>query len=156
MENPITRLIERRYEVLNALLKNCKESDRAIAKRARISQPTVTRVRAKLEKAGILRGYNAIPNYAKLGYCFGSILTGKIFSEGSLKEIISKYDVILNAPCIALKNNILLITMHKTIENYFEFLKEIKTAVFPDATISLFDTKGLEVKPIQVSPRKGT
>ena len=140
-------------EILNALLKNCKQSDREIAKYAKVSQPTVTRFRGKLEKTGIIKHYMAIPDFAKLGYTFGSVITGQIFAEASQKEVASLKSVVLNAPSIgSLNNNIMLISLHKNMEDYEAFLKKIK-AVIVNSTISLFSTKGLDVKAIQIPER---
>ncbi|UCE29020.1 MAG: winged helix-turn-helix transcriptional regulator [Candidatus Bathyarchaeota archaeon] len=48
-------------------MKNSKVSDRKLAKITGVSQPTITRRRAKLEKDGML-DYTAIPNFVKLGF----------------------------------------------------------------------------------------
>ena len=138
----------KRPEILNAFLRNCKQSDREIAKIGKVSQPTITRVRQMLERTGIIKQYVAIPDYAKIGYPFGSVITGQFFSEEKLKEVISKSDVVLIAPCIELNQNIILITLHKTIEDYKEFLKKIKTVI--SGASSLFATEGLEIKPLQI------
>jgi len=53
------------------LMKNSRKSDRELAKLAKIlgiSQPTVTRIRNKLEREGVIREYTAIPDFSKLGY----------------------------------------------------------------------------------------
>ena len=55
------------YTILFALMKNSKISDRQLAKTIGVSQPTVTRRRARLEKEAI-DGYTAIPKWAKIGY----------------------------------------------------------------------------------------
>ena len=138
----------KRPEILNAFLSNCKKSDREIATISKVSQPTITRVRQRLERTGIIKHYMAIPDYNKIGYPFGSVITGQSFSEGSLKELISKSDIVLKAPCIELNQNIILITMHKTIEDYKEFLEKIKNRM--SGAISLFATESLEVKPLQI------
>ena len=48
-------------------MKNSKLSDRKLSKKIGVSQPTVTRRRARLEKE-ILDGYTAIPKWTELGY----------------------------------------------------------------------------------------
>ncbi len=48
-------------------MKNAKSSDRQIAKRVKVSQPTVTRRRTKLENEFSLN-YTAIPDWSKLGF----------------------------------------------------------------------------------------
>ena len=54
-------------KILSELMKNSKISDRKLAEIIGVSQPTVTRKRAKLEKEGMLE-YTAIPNFGKLGF----------------------------------------------------------------------------------------
>ena len=44
------------------LMKNSRKSDRELAKILGISQPTVTRIRNKLEREGVIREYTAIPD----------------------------------------------------------------------------------------------
>ena len=54
-------------KILSELMKNSKISDRTLAKKLGVSQPTVTRRRAGLEKKQLL-DYTVIPNLKKLGY----------------------------------------------------------------------------------------
>jgi len=54
-------------KILFDLMKNSKISDRKLAKKLGVSQPTITRRRTRLEKQGLIE-YTAIPNLAKLGY----------------------------------------------------------------------------------------
>ena len=56
------------YKILSELMKNSKTSDRQLAKRLGVSQPTVTRRRARLEKEGIIKEYTFIPDFTKLDY----------------------------------------------------------------------------------------
>lgn len=55
-------------KVLAELMKDSRKSDRELAKVVGVSQPTVTRVRNKLEKSGVIKEYTLIPDFAKLGY----------------------------------------------------------------------------------------
>jgi DNA-binding MarR family transcriptional regulator len=50
------------------LMKNSHRSDRDLAKALKISQPTVTRLRNRLKKEGVIREYTVIPDFSKLGY----------------------------------------------------------------------------------------
>jgi DNA-binding Lrp family transcriptional regulator len=54
------------YELLRELLKNCRRSDRQLAKALGTSQPTVTRRRAIVEKS-LIEGYTAIPKWKEVG-----------------------------------------------------------------------------------------
>jgi DNA-binding Lrp family transcriptional regulator len=58
---------ERRV-LLHELIKGARRSDRELAKVLRISQPTITRKRRRLEGEGFIREYTIIPDLAKLGY----------------------------------------------------------------------------------------
>ena len=54
-------------KLLFELIKNSKRSDRELAKILKVSQPTITRMRQKLEKKTI-KEYTAIPDWVELGY----------------------------------------------------------------------------------------
>jgi len=58
--------IERK--LVSELMKNCRRSDRKLAKVLGVSQPTVTRTLHKLEKEGIIKEYTIVPDFRKLGY----------------------------------------------------------------------------------------
>jgi len=55
-------------KLLRELLKNSKRSDRDLAKILKVSQPTITRTRHKLEKSGIVQDYTIIPNFREMGF----------------------------------------------------------------------------------------
>jgi DNA-binding Lrp family transcriptional regulator len=55
-------------KLISELMRNSRRSDRELAKAIGTSQPTVTRIRNKLEKEGYLLEYTAMPNFVKLGY----------------------------------------------------------------------------------------
>jgi len=55
-------------QLLRELLKNSKRSDRELAKTLKVSQPTITRTRRKLEKNGLIRDYTIIPDFRKMGF----------------------------------------------------------------------------------------
>jgi DNA-binding Lrp family transcriptional regulator len=63
-----TELRDIEVDVLAELMKNSRQSDRELAKILGVSQPTVTRVRAKLERSGIIKEYTLIPDFRQIGY----------------------------------------------------------------------------------------
>ena len=63
----MTKLKDIDFKIIFELMKNSKISDRELAKKIGVSQPTVSRKRAKLEKEGLL-DYTAIPDLKKLGF----------------------------------------------------------------------------------------
>jgi len=58
---------KRMLKLLFELIKNSKRSDREIAKIIGVSQPTITRMRQKLEKKAIVE-YTVIPEWRELGF----------------------------------------------------------------------------------------
>jgi len=50
------------------LMKDSRKSDRELAKVIGVSQPTITRIRTRLEKSGVIREYTIIPDFSQLGY----------------------------------------------------------------------------------------
>ncbi len=62
----MTKIKDIDLKILSWLMKNSKISDRKLAEIIGVSQPTVTRRRAKIEKE-LSIDYTAIPNFKKLG-----------------------------------------------------------------------------------------
>jgi len=58
---------KRMLRLLFELMKNAKRSDREIAKIIGVSQPTITRMRQRLEKTAIV-DYTIIPDWTELGF----------------------------------------------------------------------------------------
>jgi DNA-binding Lrp family transcriptional regulator len=59
-------------------LKDCKRSDRELAKVLGVSQPTVTRMRTKLVKEGMIRDWIIVPDFVKMGYEILAITSVKV------------------------------------------------------------------------------
>jgi DNA-binding Lrp family transcriptional regulator len=59
---------QRMIKLLYALMKNSRRSDRSLAKTMGVSQPTVTRMRQRLEEYGYVQEYTVIPDLAKIGF----------------------------------------------------------------------------------------
>jgi DNA-binding Lrp family transcriptional regulator len=54
--------------LISELMINCHRSDRELAKAVGSSQPTICRIRTKLEKEGVIKEYTMIPDFKQLGY----------------------------------------------------------------------------------------
>ena len=85
-------------KLLRELLKNSKQSDRELAKTLRVSQPTITRARHKLEKSGMIKDYTIVPDFRKMGFELLVVNFAKIrpevLSSGMIekaKEFIEKF-----------------------------------------------------------------
>jgi DNA-binding Lrp family transcriptional regulator len=55
-------------KVISELMKNSRRSSRELAEAIGVSQPTVSRTIASLEKQGVIKEYTMIPDFRKLGY----------------------------------------------------------------------------------------
>ena len=77
-------------KLLRELLKNSKRSDRDIAKILKVSQPTITRIRHKLEKSGMIKDYTIIPDFEEMGFEILALTFVKmrpaILSSGVMEE----------------------------------------------------------------------
>jgi DNA-binding Lrp family transcriptional regulator len=135
------QLRERELRILSELMKNSKQSDRELAKKLRVSQATVTRTRAKLEKQGFIKEYTIIPDFSKLGYKIMAITFG--LSRALPDEAVEKarnviHDAIKDEPFgfVMLERGVglgfdgVIITYHRNYASYQKFLRWLGL-VFP-------------------------
>ncbi len=73
--------------LVSELMKNCRRSDRELAKVLGVSQPTVSRNLQKLEKEGIIKEYTVVPDFRKLGYTLLAVTFVKLKKYLSQDEI---------------------------------------------------------------------
>ena len=59
---------ERMMRLLLEYLKDSRRSDREIAKSIGVSQQTITRMRHRLVKEGVIKEFTVIPDFTKMGY----------------------------------------------------------------------------------------
>lgn len=59
--------------VLRALVKNARTSDNEISREIGISQVAVSKIRNKLEKKDVIKGYTVLMNFNMLDYKFGTV-----------------------------------------------------------------------------------
>jgi DNA-binding Lrp family transcriptional regulator len=137
-------------KLLAELMKNSKTSDRELAGKLGVSQPTVSRVRAKLEKEGYIKEYTLIPDFRKLGFEIMAVTLVKLKRELSPGELdkISKYakDLLDKSPFAymmaldghGLGYNRVVISMHENYSDYVRFVKA--TREVPYAELAAFDS----------------
>jgi len=121
------------YKILAELMKNSKMSDRKLAKILGVSQPTVTRRRARIER-DLIDGYTAIPKWEKLGYdilAFTFIKTVQTLgtkekfeaAQKKRKEWFKKQpNIIMGAGCRGMSTNGIIISVHKSYSDLDNFL----------------------------------
>ena len=127
------------------LLKNSHRSDRELARAIRVSQPTLSRARERLEKRGTIKEYTIIPDYVQLGFALMSITFTKMKGQLS-KETIDDYmkrarnamsehpsALILGNTGMGCNADYVTIAFHKDYSEYSEFMTDIRQ--FPNVNI---------------------
>ncbi len=125
------------YRLLFELMSDSKRSDRQLAKVLGLSQPTVTRKRAILEKE-FIDGYTAIPKWDKLGFEIFVITLIKIKSAIASKEkyettrrralvwLMSQHNIIMAGACRGMGVDSFMISLHKSYPEYDEFMRNYR------------------------------
>jgi DNA-binding Lrp family transcriptional regulator len=120
------------YGILRELIKNCRRSDRELAKVLKISQPTVTRRRGKIEKT-LIEGYTAIPKWEKIGFeliVFTFVKTNRSFSNREKGSAIlnAGKEWLMKQPNVAyasagegLEWDGIIMSYHKNYSDYAQF-----------------------------------
>jgi DNA-binding Lrp family transcriptional regulator len=118
--------------LVSEMLKNSKKSDRELAGILGVSQPTVSRTRARIEKEYI-KTYTIIPDFKKLGYqimAFTFAKTkgyhGNVAAEMTKKSkewVAKRPNVIFGADGEGLGKDLVLISFHKNYSAYAEFMR---------------------------------
>ena len=120
-------------KLLYEMMRNSKRSDREIAKIIGVSQPTITRMRQRLEKTGYIRDYTVVPNLEKLGYeitAFTFLSTGNsnAKSEDMNKWIESNSEIVFSASGDGINGkNSVMVSIHKDFTNYSKFMSELRS-----------------------------
>ena len=117
-------------KLLREFLKNSKRSDRDLAKTLKVSQPTITRTRHKLEKSGIVQDYTIIPDFKKMGFEILTItfvkMRPEILTPGALEEAKKYTEKFPNAIFTATGEGLgmtgVVISFNKNITEYHRHL----------------------------------
>ncbi len=119
------------YTILFELVKNSKISDRKLAKIIGVSQPTVTRRRAILEREGLL-DYTAIPDFGKLGFeivafTFADLTLDANSDEKTeeLRSFLSKRsNIVFVSTGRGLQRDMVCVSIHKNYADYANLREE--------------------------------
>jgi len=145
-------------KLLSELLKDSKRSDREVAKVLGMSQASVTRMRNKLVRDGLIQQFTIIPNVVKLGFeiialsSFRSQDTSEI-AERAIKSTMSKPNVLFAARAEGSGKNAVVISLHKNYTDFSNFLAEIRRegkGVIEDYDTQLVSLKGFIAKPFSL------
>ena len=121
------------FRLVSEMLKNSKKSDRELAGILGVSQPTVSRTRARIEKEYI-KTYTIIPDFQKLGYQIMafSLAKMKIHSEDAAVEkilqrskewVAKRPNIIFAADGEGFGKDLILISFHKNYSAYAKFMR---------------------------------
>ena len=137
-------------KLISELMKDARRSDRDLARAIGVSQPTVSRVRARLEKGGLVREYVMIPDFYRLGYEILAVtfvkLKGALTSEEIEKvrefthERMKKtpYDVIMLEKGTGLGYDDIIISLHGNYSSYMAFRNFLRQYDFLENTMDNF------------------
>jgi DNA-binding Lrp family transcriptional regulator len=118
--------------LLFAFIKGARRSDRELARVLKVSQPTVTRKRAALEKEGYIKEYTVIPDLSKMGYDFIAI-TFLSFAEDRPELFEKAREWTNRRPCIiyatngeGLGMNSIMMSVHTDYASYSKLITELR------------------------------
>jgi len=129
-------------KLISELMKNSRRSDRDLAKAMGVSQPTVTRIRTKLEKEGCIKEYTMIPDFRKIGYellalTFVNLRKVVTPEEAEKAREITKnvlknelFEAVMAERGIGLGYTGLLISFHKDYASHLNFIQWLKQFTF--------------------------
>lgn len=153
------------YKLLFELMKDSHRSDRQLAKALGVSQPTVTRRRAMLEKSYI-EGYTIIPKFGQIGFEIAAFTflksklkqkTGKEKDE-ALKKMKEWY---MNQPNVVLVQDgrgmgwdAICISLHQSFSDFAAFIRaqdsELSEWIIESQTFHADLKPGIAIKPFHL------
>ena len=153
------------YKLLFELMKNSHRSDRQLAKALGISQPTVTRRRAMLEK-NYIEGYTIIPKFGKIGFEIAAFtfLKSKLKQqtgqerEKALKKLNEWYmnqpNVLLVQDGLGMGWDTVCVSLHKSFSDFAEFARaqdsELADWIIETQTFNADLKAGNAIKPFHL------
>jgi len=126
-------------KLISELMKNSRRSDRELAKSIGKSQPTVTRIRSRLEKEGYIKEYTMLPDLSRIGFEILAITFAKLIGQPTredlekarktVREVMNKESspVILGMRGIGLDADRVIISLHEDYSAYDDFINFIKS-----------------------------
>ena len=146
--------------LLLELIKNSKRSDREIAKVLKVSQPTVTRTRKRLEKKAIAN-YTVVPDFLMLGYELMAFTL--ISSTGAKPDAIEKAkewakkrpNIIFASQGEGMNINGVMISLHKSYGEYSRFMLDLRkdwSGILKDVqTFMVSFEESVMIKPLSLT-----
>lgn len=127
--------------IIAELMKNCRRSDRELAKAVRVSQPTASRLIKKLESKGLIREYAAIPDFPSVGFelmavsffRFSRQLSKEKLEEA--RETAKEFQTATGPAVLMVMSGMgmgfdrVVITLHRNYSEYHEYMRESRELV---------------------------
>ena len=154
----VAMMKKRMLKLLFELMKNAKRSDREIAKIIGVSQPTITRMRQRLEKTAIV-DYTVIPDWTELGFEIMAMTLVKAKGTAAVSQKAKKWamnnpNVVFAAGGEGMGMDYSIISFHKNYSDFSSFIDTLKAewAENLQDTQSFLMTTGEErtVKPLSL------
>jgi len=124
-------------KLLFELVKNSKRSDRELAKVLKVSQPTITRARTRLEQEKFIRQYTVFPDFAKIGFelvafNFITLKPSQSSDLEKMRKVRSEWasdnpNVIMEIGGEGSGANSLMISIHKNYTEFASFITKYRT-----------------------------
>ena len=145
----------RMMKLLLELLKDSKRSDREIAKVLGVSQPTVSRMRWRLEEEGVIKEFTVIPDFVKMGYeimaiSFFKSKRTKETEERAIKVTMARPNIIFASEAEGMGKNGVIISLHKNYTDFSNFLSDLRLEGGND--LRNYDTSLISLKEKAVKP----
>ena len=115
-------------QIIRLLHENARTPLKAIASQVFLSSPAVSARIERLEKAGIITGYNAIINPAELGYHIKAFINLEV-KPGQKKDFstyIKSCDNVIECNCVTGEYAMLIEVMFKSTEELDHFIGELQ------------------------------
>jgi DNA-binding Lrp family transcriptional regulator len=127
-------LKEVEVKLICELIRNTRKSDRELAKLIGVSQPTVSRIRGRLEKEGVIE-YAGVPDLRKLGFEIIAVTFGNSKNDRytgakvtKSKAFIDDHPNLIFVSCgRGLSSDRIAISVHKSYSDYAEYVREIRS-----------------------------
>jgi DNA-binding Lrp family transcriptional regulator len=122
---------KRMLKLLFELMKNAKRSDREIAKIIGVSQPTITRMRQRLEKTAIV-DYTVIPDWTELGFEIMALTLIKAKGSSEVNEKAKKWamnnpNIVFAAGGEGIGMDYSIISFHNNYSEFSTFIGSLKS-----------------------------
>jgi DNA-binding Lrp family transcriptional regulator len=126
------------FRLVSELMKNCRRSDRELAKVLGISQPTVSRAIRRMEEEGVIKEYTMIPDFNRLGYkilALTFVRLKRAFTQEKIEkaqEITKKsietgpFEVVMLERGLGLAYDGVFISYHEDYSSHVKFMKWLR------------------------------